>query len=108
MFKGAEWDGLRCGARSRRTGQPCRNLRVAGCARCRMHGGRPKPPGQARPKPAPGAALDWFAIRLLFTLGHSPVAIARALPKRDGKPVVARQVIARRAARENWQTQRLD
>ena len=99
MFKEAKWDGLRCGARSRRTGEPCRNLRVAGATRCRMHGGRKLDAAQ---KLRPGASLDWFAIRLLYTLGHSPLTITRIMPKRDGKPVVARQVIARRAAKEGW------
>ena len=30
----------RCGAHSRRTGQPCRAAAMKGRARCRMHGGR--------------------------------------------------------------------
>lgn len=104
MFKEAKWDGLRCGARSRRTGKPCRNLHVAGATRCRMHGGRKV---EAAHKPKPGAPLDWFAIRLLYTLGHSPLTITRIMPKRDGKPVAARQVIARRAAKERWDETRI-
>lgn len=32
-------DEGRCGAHSRRTGQPCRQWPVAGATRCRMHGG---------------------------------------------------------------------
>jgi hypothetical protein len=103
LFKGSQWDGLRCGARCRRTGAPCRNLAVKGSARCRMHGGRRQP---GRKRQAAGPVLDWFGIRLLYVLGHGPGAIIRALPKRDGKPIVARQVIQRRAARENWSEQR--
>jgi hypothetical protein len=30
----------RCGARCRRTGQPCRNPAMKNALRCRMHGGR--------------------------------------------------------------------
>lgn len=32
----------RCGAHSRRTGQPCRSPAVRGKKRCRMHGGAPR------------------------------------------------------------------
>ena len=30
----------RCGAHCRTTGQPCRNAKVKGATRCRMHGAR--------------------------------------------------------------------
>jgi len=32
----------KCGAKSKRTGQPCKNNAVAGSKRCRMHGGKSK------------------------------------------------------------------
>lgn len=72
-----------------------------------MHGGRKNIAAPEAGHTRPGAALDWFAIRLLFTLGLPPSAIVRTLPKRDGKPVVARQVIDRRAKREGWSEQRI-
>jgi hypothetical protein len=33
-------DALRCGAKARRTGQPCRAPACRGKGRCRLHGGR--------------------------------------------------------------------
>lgn len=42
---GPDWPGKRCTARSKRSGEPCRNPAVLGWDVCRMHGargGRPK------------------------------------------------------------------
>ena len=42
---GPDWPGKRCTARSKRSGEPCRNPAVIGWTVCRMHGargGRPK------------------------------------------------------------------
>ena len=42
---GPDWPGKRCTARSKRSGDPCRNPAVIGWTVCRMHGargGRPK------------------------------------------------------------------
>ena len=36
---GPDWNGQRCGAHARTTGQPCRSPAVIGSRRCRMHGG---------------------------------------------------------------------
>jgi hypothetical protein len=36
---GPDWNGQRCGAHARTTGQPCRSPAVTGSRRCRMHGG---------------------------------------------------------------------
>jgi len=33
-------DSRRCGARARTTGKPCRRFKLAGRARCRLHGGK--------------------------------------------------------------------
>jgi hypothetical protein len=37
---GPDWNGQRCGAHARTTGQPCRPPAVTGSRRCRMHGGK--------------------------------------------------------------------
>ena len=37
---GPDWNGQRCGAHARTTGQPCRSPAVIGSRRCRMHGGK--------------------------------------------------------------------
>ena len=37
---GPDWPGKRCTARSKRTGEPCRNPAVLGWNVCRMHGAR--------------------------------------------------------------------
>jgi hypothetical protein len=46
---GPDWNGQRCGAHARTTGQPCRSPAVIGSRRCRMHGGAKgsgAPPGE--------------------------------------------------------------
>jgi hypothetical protein len=37
-YFGPDWPGARCGAKTR-SGQPCKNAKVTGRKRCRMHGG---------------------------------------------------------------------
>jgi hypothetical protein len=46
---GPDWNGQRCGAHARTTGEPCRSPAVTSSQRCRMHGGAKgsgAPPGE--------------------------------------------------------------
>tara|TARA_B100000989_G_scaffold288808_1_gene259921 strand:+ start:462 stop:749 length:288 start_codon:yes stop_codon:yes gene_type:complete len=60
---GPDWPGKRCTARSKRTGDPCRNPAVLGWNVCRMHGARGGRPARSGP--------DWRqAAKILRRLDH--------------------------------------
>lgn len=64
----------RCGAHSRRSGQPCRNPVMAnGKGRCRMHGGTStgRPPTHGKSTQAYLLERDWVRLLLAVTSYHS-------------------------------------
>ena len=79
----------RCDARSKRTGQPCRNPAVKGWNVCRMHGARGGAPrGEAHGNYRHGgrtieAALFRRIASLLASLAHSPQP-TQMIAQKDG------------------------
>ena len=61
---GPDWPGKRCSARSKRTGEPCRNPAVLGWNVCRMHGARGGRPARSGP--------DWHQASKKLLPGLTP------------------------------------
>ena len=73
---GPDWPGKRCSARSKRTGEPCRNPAVLGWSVCRMHGARGGRPARSGPdwrqarKLLPGLAPEPTEVTVVIAAGR--------------------------------------
>jgi hypothetical protein len=73
----------RCGAHSRRSGQPCRNPVMAnGKGRCRMHGGTStgRPPTHGKTTQAYLLQRDWVRLLLAVISYHSGLKVRELRP----------------------------
>lgn len=73
----------RCGAHSRRSGQPCRNPVMAnGKGRCRMHGGKAtgRPPTHGKSTKAYLLQRDWVRLLLAVIAYHSGHTVRELRP----------------------------
>jgi hypothetical protein len=72
----------RCGARAKRTGQPCQSPAIKGKARCRMHGGRSTGPPKGNKNALRHGKRSAEARAIRFHLA----VMARLLTRRYGNP----------------------
>ncbi len=73
----------RCGAHSRRSGQPCRNPVMAnGKGRCRMHGGKAtgRPPTHGKSTQAYLLQRDWVRLLLAVIAHHAGHRVRQLRP----------------------------
>ncbi len=92
----------RCGAHSRRSGQPCRNPVMAnGKGRCRMHGGKAtgRPPTHGKSTKAYLLNRDWVRL-LLAVISHHSGHNVRAL--RPTLMTAARAEVVLNAKLRGW------